>query len=73
VTPRRRHPHTRHAAEYRLRTTAQRLDRAHAERDGAILDAVEFGLPVREVGRLVGMTHAGVIKLVRRWEDATRS
>jgi DNA-directed RNA polymerase specialized sigma24 family protein len=70
VNPRRRYPHTRAAAEHRLRATASALDRAFAERDGAILDAAEFGLPARRIAELTGLTHPTVMRTVRRWEDA---
>jgi hypothetical protein len=66
----RRHPHTRAAVEYRLRSTSGRLDRARRYRDEAIVDAHEFGLPARRIAELTGLTHPTVMRTVRRWEDA---
>jgi hypothetical protein len=50
----------------RLRRAAAQQERWHAERDELIRQARAEGLGVREIARLVGMTHPGVLAILGR-------
>ena len=50
----------------RIRSAAQRISRGTAERDQAIIDAAEAGGSLREIAALAGITHVGVMKIIRR-------
>lgn len=49
-----------------LRRVARRITDATDERDRLIIAAVAAGGSLREVGALVGLTHAGVKDIIRR-------
>jgi hypothetical protein len=50
----------------RLKATAKRATEATVERDRLIVEAHRVGGGVREIARLVGMTHPGVLRILRR-------
>lgn len=50
----------------RLAAAARKAEEWRAERDRLIVQAVAEGGGVREVARLVGLTHPSVLKTVRR-------
>jgi len=52
----------------RLRRAAALQARWHAERDELIHQARAEGMAVREIARLVGMTHPGVLAILARDE-----
>jgi hypothetical protein len=54
----------------RLRRAAAQQERWHAERDELIRQARAEGMGVREIARLVGMTHPGVLAILARERDA---
>jgi hypothetical protein len=54
----------------KLRRAAAQQARYHAERDELIRQARAEGLGVREIARLVGMTHPGVLAILARDQDA---
>lgn len=54
----------------RLRRAAAQQERWHAQRDELIRQARAEGLGVREIARLVGMTHPGVLAILARDQDA---
>lgn len=49
-----------------LGRSAHKLDRALAERDRLIREAAAQGGGLREIARAVGLSHAGVKKIVER-------
>ncbi len=49
-----------------LRRAGQRVAQVIEERDRAIREAVAEGAGLREVARAVGLSHAGVKKIVER-------
>lgn len=53
----------------RLRAVAERAGRLVAERDRLIRSAVRSGASLREVARLVGMSHSGVKRVIDRGDD----
>lgn len=50
----------------KLRRAAAQQARYHAERDELIRQARAEGMGVREIARLVGMTHPGVLAILAR-------
>lgn len=57
--------------EARAELAAERLRDAVAERDAAVLALHDEGSTLREIGELVGLTHAGVARIVHRYEVTT--
>ena len=57
----------------RLRSAAQRISRGTEERDQAILDAADAGGSLREIAALAGITHVGVMKIIRKRRSVTES
>lgn len=49
-----------------LTKAASKLTAAHQERDRLIREAVAAGAGVREVARAVGLTHPGVLAIIKR-------
>lgn len=49
-----------------LQRAAQRANDAVAERNAAIIDAHDAGATFREIAEAVGMSAAGILKIVRR-------
>ena len=64
--PNRRHAVTAVDVELELFAAGVELDEARARRDRAVAAALEAGMSAREVGRRVGLSHAGVGKIARR-------
>lgn len=54
------------AAKARLRRARRALDSAQAELYAAVRDASGLGLSLRQVAVEAGLSHPGVIKIVRR-------
>lgn len=54
----------------RLRRAAGKLDHWTQERDRLIREARAQGGTAREIAEMVGLTHAGVLKIVKRDGDA---
>lgn len=52
--------------EHELKAAAADLARARARRDAAIRAARAKGAPFRSIAALVGLTHAGVKKIIDR-------
>jgi predicted transcriptional regulator len=50
----------------RLKATSKRATEATVERDRLIVEAHRAGGGVREIARLVGMTHPGVLRILKR-------
>lgn len=50
----------------RLTEAAHRLERARTERDSLICELHDAGVGLRELGRIAGMTHAGVRRVLVR-------
>lgn len=50
----------------KLRRAAGKADKWVAERDALILEARRAGGTAREIGEMVGMTHAGVLYIEKR-------
>lgn len=50
----------------KLRRAAGRIERATADRDRLIVQARAEGGTSREIAEMVGLTHAGVLKIVQR-------
>lgn len=56
----------------RLRRVASRYQRLEAERNALIVEARRSGMPFEKIGGLVGLTHEGVRKIVKRMESGAR-
>lgn len=50
----------------RVRAVAQAAEKKRQERDELILEAHGAGASLREIGDLVGLSHVGVMKIVKR-------
>jgi hypothetical protein len=57
----------------RLRRAAAQQARWHAERDELIRLAHAEGIGVREIARLVGMTHPGVLAILARERESVEA
>jgi hypothetical protein len=55
-----------------LARCARKLDQAHRDRDAQIVLAHRAGLSHRMIADAVGLSGVGVLKIVRRSEDAAR-
>lgn len=55
----------------RLRRAAALQERWHTERDELIYQAYVDGVAVREIARLVGMSHPGVLSIIARQREGT--
>lgn len=53
----------------RLVAVGNRTRNSRAERDRLIVEAHAAGAGVREIARLVGLTHPGVIRIINRKES----
>jgi hypothetical protein len=50
----------------RVRRAARQVTAATGRRDAAIVDARAAGYPLRVIAEAAGLTHPGVIKILRR-------
>lgn len=50
----------------RLRRLGRKVDEATADRNRAIVEAHRDGLSLRDIADLVGISHSGVDKIIRR-------
>lgn len=55
----------------KLRRAAAQQERWRTERDELIYQAYMDGVAVREIARLVGMSHPGVLSIIARQREAT--
>lgn len=56
----------------RLERAAKNAGKWKHERDQLIIDAYEAGGGVREIGRLVGLSHPGILRIIRQQEPGTQ-